>query len=452
MLKALKIIALLSALICAPIVNADVKSASQKEPAQSQNTEKNNEYYKALSVSTLSTLADGGDTRAMYWAGVKSAIQKDNESAITWFQKAFKAGDPLGAHGMGVYYQKVVNPPDYEKAMEWFKTASQKGECHAGISMGEMYLKGTGVEKDVDEAITWFKWSANSNMEKCVTSADWLGLAYETKGNLAESYNWSKLGADKGNLPSARRLVKLHLDSLPSGWNRDDRLNVAISAKDLDLIKYFEMAVRANAKDANARLYLNGLYDAKLKAAPAKSLAPFGQEMGVATIEQVNTQIGARTTIVTAPFIEVNGWADCEKSALFVGGSDARSLGIPGLTKVLFCFADGKLASVRMQILAGASDRILAGLEEKYEVIEKKETPPQDKNEEKEVSAVFKKGNSFILFYDDGKRQFGRTTSVTYKAGSYEEFRRDQDAKLRARQETRNRQEQEQKARDRSQL
>lgn len=52
-------------------------------------------------------------------------------------------------------YHLEIN--DYEKALSQLKQSFDDGYPRAAMTIGEMYIKGKGVEKDIDEAIVWFK-------------------------------------------------------------------------------------------------------------------------------------------------------------------------------------------------------------------------------------------------------------------------------------------------------
>ncbi|WP_281951257.1 tetratricopeptide repeat protein [Nitrosophilus kaiyonis] len=46
---------------------------------------------------------------------------------------------------------------EYEKALPLFKSLAKDGNSEAMYYIGMMYYEGWGVEKDLDEAINWWK-------------------------------------------------------------------------------------------------------------------------------------------------------------------------------------------------------------------------------------------------------------------------------------------------------
>lgn len=482
------------ALLCAPVAHAGkVKpqpkpAVAAKEPAPS--LKKDGDYYKALSDAALLDLANGGDGDAMYWIGARNLQKQDVEGVVTWMEMAFQAGNLRSGYSLGLYYRDIARPPNNGKALEWFKKASDAGYEPATIELAEIYrdgkivaqdrakavelakaavsqggctgaeylgiwtARGLGVEKNMDDAAKWFQLAFDRGEGKnCLISANWLGTFAQKKGNLADAMKLYKLSADGGVLSAASNFVDLYLQSLPPGSMVNGSPNINPSIKDTELIKYFEMAVKYNDKNTNAITYLNQLYEVRNTARPAENMAPFGQEMGVATFEQVKVQLGAKTTLTEPPFAVANGWRDCEKSALFAEGTHVNVLAVPGLKQVLFCFTDNKLSSVRMRIVRGAADRILAGLSDKYAIAMKEETPPRQPGDDAQIFAAFTKNKSFAMVsVPGGRRSYSSEATVTYLTGTWEEYVKRIETENKAKQDAKILREQQQKASDKSQL
>ena len=66
-------------------------------------------------------------------------------------------------------YQEAVNAykrKDYEKAYQLILPLAKKGFSKAQYSLGVMYEKGKGVNKDSDKAQKWFQFAANQGLAK----------------------------------------------------------------------------------------------------------------------------------------------------------------------------------------------------------------------------------------------------------------------------------------------
>lgn len=100
--------------------------------------------------------AEGGDAEAMVQAADIYFYEDDNDSRIKWLLKAAEQNFADAESELGGYYSDEDNP-DYPKALEYYKRASEHGDSTAPCYVGEMYLKGEGVEKDEAQAYEWFK-------------------------------------------------------------------------------------------------------------------------------------------------------------------------------------------------------------------------------------------------------------------------------------------------------
>ena len=114
-------------------------------------------------------------------------ISRDLSEALRWYRRAAEAGDPDGAYGMGVLYAGdpqdaavfrergnrlsrdalamlgIDSPqpsvtgtgPDPAEAARWFRRAAERGHPMAQYRLGQAYLKGLGVDRDLQQAYLW---------------------------------------------------------------------------------------------------------------------------------------------------------------------------------------------------------------------------------------------------------------------------------------------------------
>ena len=78
---------------------------------------------------------------------------------------------------------KYYNEGDYETAARVFKSSGEIGNTDAQRSYANMLYDGQGVEKDLDQAFTWYKKAAESGNAKAMYQ-----LAYMCLNNRGESY------------------------------------------------------------------------------------------------------------------------------------------------------------------------------------------------------------------------------------------------------------------------
>lgn len=100
--------------------------------------------------------AEGGDAEAMTQAAEIYFFQDEEDEQIKWLMKAAEQNYAEAEAELGSYYY-CDDEPDFAKAMEWYKRASEHGNSTASCRVGEMYLKGEGVEKDEKQAFGYFK-------------------------------------------------------------------------------------------------------------------------------------------------------------------------------------------------------------------------------------------------------------------------------------------------------
>ena len=112
--------------------------------------------------------AEIGNKDAMFELAVLLFKYKGNETeAMDWLIK-YNDGNELGVRASlaGIYRWRLEEP---EKALEIYKLLVEQGENHY-YTLGEMYSKGKGTERNVQEAIKWF--TKASEIENINDSSD----------------------------------------------------------------------------------------------------------------------------------------------------------------------------------------------------------------------------------------------------------------------------------------
>ena len=94
-----------------------------------------------------------------------------------------------------------------QKLCELLGKAADKGDADAQKNLGVMYKSGTGVEKDLVEAVKWFRKAADRGN---VSAQFALGLMYANgeglEPDLTEAVKWYRKAADQGNTFAAAKL------------------------------------------------------------------------------------------------------------------------------------------------------------------------------------------------------------------------------------------------------
>lgn len=123
-----------------------------------------------------------------------------------------EAGDSQAQYELGLFYSQDYERAvaiDYFEAFSWTQKAAQKNHRMAQRLLAKFHEMGRGTEKNLEEAIKWYRSSA---LLGCKQSQRWMGQMYHTtfqgsklfddfikrdESNLVEAYAWFLLGADK---------------------------------------------------------------------------------------------------------------------------------------------------------------------------------------------------------------------------------------------------------------
>ncbi|MBT5632685.1 MAG: sel1 repeat family protein, partial [Nitrospina sp.] len=82
------------------------------------------------------------------------------QEALDWFHKAGKQGHLLAQAELGKHYKSSA---DDIQAFKWFRLAAEQGQNSAQYHLGLMYHNGRGIPVDFQEAILWFRRSAEQD-------------------------------------------------------------------------------------------------------------------------------------------------------------------------------------------------------------------------------------------------------------------------------------------------
>ena len=117
-------------------------------------------------------------------------IKKDNgpTDAVEQFQLGcrYETGDGV--------------PKDLEQAVYWFRKSAEQGYAFAQSKLGMCYKSGNGVPKDLEQAVYWFRKSAEQGD---AFAQFYLGICYQS-GNgvpkdLEQAVKWYRKSAEQGN-------------------------------------------------------------------------------------------------------------------------------------------------------------------------------------------------------------------------------------------------------------
>ena len=225
------------------------------------------ELYKKhefeASTECLRQAAELGDPWAQVYYGerLKNGVgtKMDAAAAVEWFRKAAARNNPDAFYMLGICYADGDGVErDPKKAGEFYRKAAELGNPWAQVRYGERLKNGgPGVEKNVPEAVKWFRKSADQN---CYEGLYQLGLCFE-KGEGVER------DSDK-----AKEYYRKAAESLRHWADRDNpwaqvyygewlKTGFGVEKNVPEAVKWFRRSAELNCPDAFYQLgicYENG--------------------------------------------------------------------------------------------------------------------------------------------------------------------------------------------------
>ena len=97
------------------------------------------------------------------WNGIE--IEKDDQKAVKWYQKAAEQGHTDAQYNLALCYKNGIGvEKDEQKAVEWYQKAAEQRDAWAQYNLALCCMNGTGVEKNEQKAVEWYKKQLNKNM------------------------------------------------------------------------------------------------------------------------------------------------------------------------------------------------------------------------------------------------------------------------------------------------
>lgn len=110
--------------------------------------------------------AEAGDASAqnrigeMYEFG--QGVDRDPDSAFSWYQKAAEQGNLTAWHNLGRCYNFGTGvEQDYETAEQWYRKAAEQGHQQAMFFLGTLYATDHGSETSHDADVVAYAWLYN---------------------------------------------------------------------------------------------------------------------------------------------------------------------------------------------------------------------------------------------------------------------------------------------------
>src|SRR5581483_5489259 len=138
-------------------------------------------------------------------------VQRNEELAAHWFEKAARAGDSVAQQELGYFYQAGIGVArDPQRAAHWYQLAAAGGLADAKVNLGVCYLWGLGVPQNQELALQLFHEALDKGS---ATAAGYLGEAYflgvGVPKDIGSSEHFFALGARMHDPHSQFRLARI---------------------------------------------------------------------------------------------------------------------------------------------------------------------------------------------------------------------------------------------------
>ncbi len=257
---------------------------------QKNETEAVNWYKKAAesghkqALKNLTKMAEQGNTEAVNW--YRKAAESGHKQALKNLTKIAEQGNTEAQFSLGDMYKKGRGvQKNRGVAVNWYRKAAEQGNTEAQFSLGDMYEKGRGVEKNETEAAKWYRKAAEQGHALAkggLTDFERLKAAEEQRLKAAAEHRKAaaehRKAAESGNVDAQYQLAVMYQngqgvhksDYEAKEWyqkaaeqgHADAQYQLACLSDDLLLFQSMELYVKAAEQGhADAQEYLSNIED-----------------------------------------------------------------------------------------------------------------------------------------------------------------------------------------------
>ena len=186
---------------------------------------------------------------------MREQVYKQSGATVDWDKLAFLYNK------MGYFYEFEVGvEKDLKQAVHWYKKAAEQGWDKSQNNLGRLYEFGTGVEKDLKQAAHWYKKAAKQGHARAQYS---LGYFYETgsgiEKDLEQAVHWHKKAAEQGENRAQHSLgwfyefgkgIEADIDKAVYWYKQSANLGNAMAQYTLGYLYEFGKGVEKNVEQA----------------------------------------------------------------------------------------------------------------------------------------------------------------------------------------------------------
>ena len=177
-------------------------------------------------LALLAALLLAPQAQADFQAGLVALAQRDYPAALNIFKPLAEKGNAAAQVNLGNLYMKGLGvDQSYPLALRWYLKAADQGERMAQSKVGILYFYGLGVGKDSTEAARWFEKAAGQGD---IAAQSILGSLYAAGDgvplDLARAYYWYTVAEEQGDKEAAKGRQSLEDEITPGQKDEAHRL------------------------------------------------------------------------------------------------------------------------------------------------------------------------------------------------------------------------------------
>ena len=161
-----------------------------------------------------------------FQAGLVAIVQRDFETALKIFKPLADKGNAAAQVNVGNLYMKGLGvEQNYHLAQHWYLKAANQGERMAQTKLGILYFYGLGIPKNPAEAAAWFQKAAEAGE---TSAQSILGSLYASGEGVVKdpalAFYWYTMAEEQGNKEAAKGRKSLENELTPG--QRDEALRL----------------------------------------------------------------------------------------------------------------------------------------------------------------------------------------------------------------------------------